>query len=91
MDDYITFSQAVEGYLLDATARKLSKDTLSDYSNTFKKFDIFLKNDSLISRISPRDVKLFLAEQRISKKNAVKLSCWAVSFMDLGGGGWYRR
>lgn len=24
MNDYITFSQAVEGYLLDATARKLS-------------------------------------------------------------------
>jgi integrase len=86
MDDYITFSQAVEGYMLDAYARKLSKDTLSDYTNTFRKFDIFLRDDPLISRISPRDVKLFLAEQQISKKTLLNyhvglsaLWTWAVA------------
>ena len=86
MDDYITFSQAVEGYLLDATARKLSKYTLNDYLNTFRKFDVFLRDDPLISRISPGDVKVFLAEQEVSKKTLLNyhvglsaLWTWAVA------------
>jgi integrase/recombinase XerD len=86
MDDYITFSQAVEGYLLDATARKLSDDTIHDYLNTFRKFDIFLENDPLIQRITPMDVKVFLAEQEVSKKTLLNyhvglsaLWTWAVA------------
>ena len=68
MDDQISFSQAIEGYLFDAAARKLSDETIRDYLNTFRKFDAFLEDDPPIARITPLVVKAFLAEQPVAKK-----------------------
>ena len=45
MDNQITFSQALEGYLLYADASRLSPHTIADYTNTFRKFQAFLDYD----------------------------------------------
>lgn len=56
----ITLSQAIEGYLLDAKARRLSKATISDYKNSFRHLREFLKNeDPLIATITRRQVREF--------------------------------
>ena len=43
----LTFSQAIEGYLLNAGARHLSPHTVADYLNTFHKFEDYVEDDSL--------------------------------------------
>jgi len=50
MHNPITFSQALEGYLLYADACRLSPHTIADYTNTFRKFQIFLNDDSSCSK-----------------------------------------
>jgi site-specific recombinase XerD len=59
----ITFSQAVDGYLLYAGARRLSQNTINDYTNTFGKFARSLENDRPISEITRHDISRFLAMQ----------------------------
>jgi integrase/recombinase XerD len=56
----ITLSQAIEGYFIAAHARRLSHHTLSDYDNTFRKFEAFLGNDPPLAEISAADVREFL-------------------------------
>jgi site-specific recombinase XerD len=65
----ITFSQSIEGYLLAANARRLSPNTINDYSFTLHKFKQYLGDDPPIAEISVKDVQIFLANQNhISKK-----------------------
>ena len=65
----ITFSQSIEGYLLAANARRLSPNTINDYSFTFHKFKQYLGDDPPIADISVRDIQIFLSNQNnISKK-----------------------
>jgi len=72
MNTQISFSQMVDGYFLAAGARHLSQHTLNDYANTFRKFNIFLDNDSQISRITPHDIEGFLRSQDdVSNKTLV--------------------
>jgi hypothetical protein len=47
----ITFSQAMQGYLLAIGASHLSAHTVKDYVNTFNKFTTFLGED-ILSKIS---------------------------------------
>lgn len=81
----ITFSEAVEGYLLAATARHLSKHTIADYVNTYRKFQVFLNDDPSINQISTNQIEAFLAIQTVSKKTILNyltglsaLWTWAV-------------
>jgi len=64
----ITFSQAIDGYLLFANARRLSHHTIRDYVTTFRKFHNFLDDDQPIEEITSKQVESFLAAQTISKK-----------------------
>lgn len=65
----LRWSQALDGYLLAAHARGLSKRTLKDYRHTFRRFGEFLEDDRLISEISSADVTKFLAAQEgLSRK-----------------------
>lgn len=64
----ITFSQAVTGYQLDATARHLSPHTLADYANAFKKFAAFMQADPPIAAIKSSQARDFLAGQVVSNK-----------------------
>lgn len=81
----ITFSQAVEGYLLAANARHLSPHTLDDYLNTYRKFELFLEKDPPIANINSHHVEEFLKSQTVSKKTILNyhtglsaLWAWAV-------------
>jgi len=64
----ITFSQAVNGYLLAAQSRHLSQHTIDEYLNTFRKFQTSLDDDPPLITLSPADVQAFLAAQTVSKK-----------------------
>jgi integrase/recombinase XerD len=67
----ISFSQAVDGFLLAANARHLSQHTIKDYLTTFRKFHIFLDDDPPISAISAKRVEAFLAAQEVSNKTVL--------------------
>ncbi len=83
----ITLSQALEGYVLYAEARRLSPHTLSDYATTFIKFQNFLADDPPLIEIEAHQVQEFLAAQTHLKKKTVlnyrtglsALWSWAVS------------
>jgi integrase len=66
--DSITFSQAIEGYSLAAHARRLSRRTLADYSNTYRKLHRHL-GDLPIAIITVVQIRDFMAAQpHLSKK-----------------------
>ena len=69
--DAISFSQAVDGFLLAANARHLSEHTIKDYLNTFRKFLDFLDDDPPINTITAKDVSKFLAVQKVSNKTVL--------------------
>jgi hypothetical protein len=48
----ISLSQAIDGYFVAAQARRLSLHTLSDYDNTFRRFETFLGNDPALASIT---------------------------------------
>jgi len=82
----ITFSQAVNGYLLAAQSRHLSQHTIDEYLNTFRKFQTSLDDDPPLITLSPADVQAFLAAQTVSKKTILNyhiglsaLWTWAVN------------
>lgn len=63
----LKFSSAVDGYLLNARARRLSPNTINDYANTYNKF-LTSMGDLPIDAISPDLVRQFLISQPVSKK-----------------------
>ena len=69
--DKITFSQAIEGYTLDAQARRLSWHTIADYHNTFRKLGAFLQADLPIADITTGQLRGFFAACTVSKKTQI--------------------
>lgn len=70
---HITFEQTVQGYLLDAGARRLSKHTILDYTRTLHKFQAYLETNNLtdahIRAITRHHIREFLnAQTNVSKK-----------------------
>jgi site-specific recombinase XerD len=61
MKKSISFSKAIEGYLLNAQARHLSQNTINDYLTTFRKFADFIGEDLDFTAISQHTVESFLA------------------------------
>jgi integrase/recombinase XerD len=59
MKTQITLSQAIEGYLLDARARRLSPRTIADYETFFRKFQAHI-GDPPLDSITPDDIRSFL-------------------------------
>jgi len=69
MQPQITLSQALEGYLLHADARRLSPHTIADYTNTFRKFQQFLGADPSLAAITADQIRAFFAScDHLSKK-----------------------
>ena len=64
----ISLSKVVDGYFLAANARRLSKNTIREYANTFRKFSIHLGCDPPIDEITPYHIRTFLAAQSVTKK-----------------------
>ena len=58
----IKLSLAISGFLLDAEARSLSPRTVADYQNSFRKLQAFLADDLLLDKITPDDIRRFLAD-----------------------------
>ena len=58
----MTLTQAIEGFLLEAHARRLSPGTISDYSNAFKKLLRFLDADPPMAEIDAHQVRAFMAD-----------------------------
>jgi integrase/recombinase XerD len=66
----ITITQAIDGYLLAAHARRLSPNTIHSYQAYFDKFLTFLNADPPIEEIDPKQVEAFFASQTtVSKKS----------------------
>ncbi len=61
-------SQVIDGYTLAAHARRLSEHTLADYSNTFRKFQLFLADDPPFDQIDRASIAAFLSAQTVSDK-----------------------
>ncbi len=57
----ITLSQAIQGYLIFKRGERLSKHTISDYMNSFRRFREYLNDDPLLEEIEPAKVSEFLA------------------------------
>lgn len=57
----LTYAQAVEGYLLDARAQRLSADTIRNYTLTFRRFGEWLGREQLLADIMPAQISAFLA------------------------------
>ena len=68
MKKSVSFTKAVEGYLLAVSARHLSEHTIKDYLNTFRKLSVYLRYDPPIAEITPGQIQNFLAGQTVSKK-----------------------
>ena len=69
MKTKITLSSAIDGYLLYASARRLSPHTITDYQNTFRKLQAHLVDDPPLAAITTSQIREFLASQNgISKK-----------------------
>lgn len=86
MKNPITLSQAIEGWHLEASARRLSPNTIIDYQKTYRRFLAFLEDDPPLDAISKTQVREFLAAQTVSKKTLLNfhiglsaLWTWAVS------------
>ncbi len=57
----LTYTQAVEGFLLDARAERLSPDTIRNYTLTLRKFGEWLAGDPLLTAITAEQVSKFMA------------------------------
>jgi integrase/recombinase XerD len=58
----LTLTQVITGYLLEASARRLSPHTVADYTNSFRKLQIFQAADTIFSEITADDIRRFLAD-----------------------------
>lgn len=57
----ITFSQAVEGFMIDKRAERLSRHTLGDYRRSFEKLSRYLDADPPLTEITARTISAFQA------------------------------
>lgn len=57
----LTLSQAIDGYMLDARAQRLSADTIRNYTLTFRRFSEWIGGDIALASITPAQVAEFLA------------------------------
>ena len=78
----ITFSQAMQGYLLAIGARHLSAHTVRDYVNTFNKFTAFLGEDRPIEEITHKHIEeFFMAQTKVTNKTLLNyhtgLTCFS--------------
>lgn len=59
VDLTLTFSQAVEGFLIEKRAERLSDHTIKDYSNAFRKLQRFLDGDPPLTTITAATISRF--------------------------------
>jgi site-specific recombinase XerD len=60
----ISLSQAIDGFVLECGARRLSEHTTSSYVSALGKFTTWLGTDPALASIGPETPRRFLAETR---------------------------
>ena len=72
----IVFSQAIEGYLLDAHARQLAQSTIEGYTRSANRFLNWIDGDPPIDEIEADDIRRFmqhLSTQKTRSRGAVDI------------------
>lgn len=59
----LTLEQAIEGFLLNARARRLTADTIAGYTNIMRRVKAFFPDDQLFVEITVEDLEEYLAAQ----------------------------
>ncbi len=70
----ISLSQATEGFFASCRAARYSEHTLTDYKNTFRKFEKIVAGDTLVNSIGVDEIVRFMGSpdvMRVSKKTAL--------------------
>ena len=62
----VNLSQAIEGYTINAHARRLSPNTLAGYEWAYRRLETFLETDRPIARITSSDIRAFRPTSRQS-------------------------
>ena len=74
-------SKTIEGYILSLGARRLSPNTIEDYSRTLAKFTSFLEEDLPVGDITQRHIESFLASHpQLSNKTLLNYYVGLSSF-----------
>ncbi|MBN1658284.1 MAG: tyrosine-type recombinase/integrase [Anaerolineae bacterium] len=68
----VLLSDAVEGFFITAHARRLAPGTLSDYDNTFRRFEAFLDGPRAMSQITAGEIEAFLSSLKGLSKKTVR-------------------
>lgn len=66
----LTYTQAVDGFLLDARAARLSPDTIRNYTLTLKRFGDWLASDPPIVNITQQQIADFMASLAVPRERA---------------------
>jgi integrase/recombinase XerD len=75
----MTLSQAIEGYLLAARARRLSEDTIASYCYGFRAFQRHLGSDRELASLSATDIRAFLASLSHLSPKSVRIHYHALA------------
>lgn len=67
MATWLTLKKTAEYFNISCKARRLSPNTISDYSNTLRKFTTFF-GDQAIDQVTKNDIRLFFAGQTVCNK-----------------------
>lgn len=70
MKTQLTYSQAVEGFLLDARAERLSPDTIRNYTLTLRRFGEWLDADPVLANIDADRVAEFMGSLALPHERA---------------------
>lgn len=70
----VTLAAAIEGYLFDAEARRLSPHTIADYACTFKKLQRHFSDNPPIASLGAAQLNVFFGRQNaVSKKTLLNM------------------
>lgn len=70
MSKAFPFSRILDGYMLSLNARRLSENTIEDYSRTLARFARFLVSDPPINQVTQQHIELFLSSlKNLSNKS----------------------
>jgi site-specific recombinase XerD len=66
----LTLSTAIDGFLLDLAARRLSPHTVADYTNSLRKLQAFLVGDPELESITADQLRQFMADLETPRRPA---------------------
>jgi len=80
----LSLAQAVSDYLLNVQGRHLSQNTVNDYTNKLRKFQIYLADNPNVEDITKEDISNFLSATDVS--NSIKFQFYSIQFLQMAAG-----